>query len=44
MTFDDMATYNFRIWRDLIPDTSISGRIAAMNQGLTFLKEQFGGV
>lgn len=44
MTFDDMATYNFRIWRDMIPDTSMSGRIAAMSQGLTFLKEQFGGV
>lgn len=42
MTFDDMATYNFRIWRNLIDDVSVNGRIAEMKRGIQFLKEQFG--
>jgi D-psicose/D-tagatose/L-ribulose 3-epimerase len=40
-TFDDMATYNFRIWRDMIEDVSMEGRIEAMKNGILFLKEQF---
>lgn len=42
MTFDDMATYNFRMWRDMMEDTSVPARIEAMKQGILFLKEQFG--
>lgn len=42
VTFDDMATYNFRMWRDLIEDPSMSARIEAMKAGIMFLKEQFG--
>ena len=30
MTFDDMATYNFRMWRDMMEDTSVPARIEAM--------------
>jgi len=41
MTFDDMATYNFRMWRNLMEDTSMDARIAAMRNGITFLKQQF---
>ena len=41
-TFDDMATYNFRMWRNLVEDTSMENRIACMKQGIAFLKEQFG--
>jgi len=40
-TFDDMATYNFRIWRDLTDGTSMEDRIEAMKNGILFLKEQF---
>ena len=43
VTFDDMATYNFRMWRDLIKDTSMAGRIRAMRDGLVFLRRQFEG-
>ena len=42
MTFDDMATYNFRMWRDMMEDTSVPARFEAMKQGILFLKEQFG--
>lgn len=42
VTFDDMATYNFRMWRDLIEDPSMPARIEAMKAGIVFLKEQFG--
>lgn len=42
VTFDDMATYNFRMWRDLIADPSMPARIEAMKAGIVFLKEQFG--
>lgn len=42
MTFDDMATYNFRMWRDQMEDPSLEARIAAMRDGIVFLKEQFG--
>lgn len=42
MTFDDMSTYNFRMWRDLMQDTSLPARIQAMRCGIAFLKEQFG--
>lgn len=44
MTFDDMATYNFRMWRDQMDDPSLQARIAAMRAGIEFLKEQFGEV
>ncbi len=42
MTFDDMATYNFRMWRDQMADPSLDARIEAMRTGIAFLKEQFG--
>ena len=38
MTFDDMATYNFRMWRDMMEDTSVPARIEAMKNGILFLK------
>ena len=41
-TFDDMATYNFKMWRDLVEDVSMEGRIRKMAEGINFLKEQFG--
>lgn len=42
LAFDDFFTsYNMRMWRDLIDDTSIEGRIAAMKNGIAFLKKQF---
>ena len=39
--FDDAITYNMRMWRDLIPDTTLEGRIAALKNGIAFLKKQF---
>lgn len=42
VAFEDMGTYNFRLWRNLIDDTSMEGRIRAMRDGLGFLREQFG--
>ena len=41
-TFDDMATYNFKMWRDLVTDVSMENRIKLMRDGIGFLKEQFG--
>jgi len=41
LAFDDAATHNMRMWRDLIPDTTIEGRIDAMKKGIAFLKKQF---
>lgn len=40
MAFDS-AAYNLRMWRDQMPDTSMEARIAAMRQGLDFLRAQF---
>ena len=42
ISFDDMATYNFRSWRDLREDVSLPARIRAMRDGIVFLKQQFG--
>lgn len=39
--FDDMASYNFRIWRDMTEDITMEKRIDAMRNGISFLKEQF---
>ncbi|HBP39252.1 MAG TPA: hypothetical protein DD640_11055, partial [Clostridiales bacterium] len=41
MAFDDDASYNLRMWRNQMEDTSLEARIAAMKQGIIFLKEQF---
>jgi len=41
MAFDGEASYNLRQWRDSMPDTSMAARIAAMRQGIIFLKDQF---
>jgi len=41
LAFDDAATHNMRMWRDLIPDTGVEARIAAMKNGIAFLKKQF---
>lgn len=38
---DDEATYDMRMWRNLLPDVSLEARIEAMRQGLEFLKTQF---
>ncbi len=42
VAFDDEASYNLRVWRNLIDDTSIESRIEAMKKGILFLKDQFG--
>ncbi len=42
MCFDDNSSYNLRQWRDHLQDTSLPSRIAAMQQSILFLKEQFG--
>ncbi len=42
MVFDDDASYNLRMWRNLMEDVSMEARIEAMKQGILFLKEQFG--
>lgn len=41
MKFDDEASYNLRMWRNLMEDVSMEARIEAMRQGILFLKEQF---
>ena len=41
LAFDDASSYNMRMWRDQIADTSITGRINEMKKGIAFLKEQF---
>lgn len=41
--FDNETSYNLRMWRDLLPDLSMEGRIEAMRRGLLFLREQFEG-
>ena len=42
IAYDDIDAYNMRLWRDLIADTSLSGRIEELRKGVLFLKEQFG--
>jgi D-psicose/D-tagatose/L-ribulose 3-epimerase len=41
LAFDDAGSYNMRMWRDLIPDTTIEGRITALRNGIAYLKKQF---
>jgi len=41
VAFDSPATYNMRMWRNLVEDVSLEGRIEAMKKGLAFLREQF---
>ena len=41
VAFDDAASYNLRLWRDLITDTSVDARIQAMKAGIEFLKKSF---
>jgi D-psicose/D-tagatose/L-ribulose 3-epimerase len=41
VAFDDEGSYNMRMWRDQIADTSIEGRITELKRGIAFLKEQF---
>ncbi len=43
VTFDEEATYPMRMWRDLLPDNSIEGRIEAMRKGLSYIRNQFEG-
>lgn len=42
LAFDDEASYNMRMWRDLIEDTSLEGRMEAVKRGIEFVKAQFG--
>ncbi|WP_343209334.1 sugar phosphate isomerase/epimerase family protein [Anaerolentibacter hominis] len=35
------ATYSMRMWRDLIGDTSLTGRLVALRQGLDFIRRKF---
>ena len=42
VAFDDEASYNLRMWRNLLPDASMEMRIRAMRDGISFLKRQFG--
>ena len=44
VNFDDGATYNFRLWRDLIPENTMEYKIDLMRNGLAYIKEQFEGV
>jgi D-psicose/D-tagatose/L-ribulose 3-epimerase len=42
LAFDnDITSHNMRMWRDLIPDTTMEGRITAMKSGIAYLKKQF---
>jgi len=42
IAFDDFFTsHNMRMWRNLVPDTSIEGRVAVLKNGIAFLKKQF---
>jgi len=43
LAFDDFIfSHNMRMWRNLIEDTTVEGRIDALKNGITFLKKQFG--
>ena len=44
VSFDGPSTYNMRMWRDLMPDLGKEARIAAMKEGLAYIKRQFEGV
>ncbi|MBR0152960.1 MAG: sugar phosphate isomerase/epimerase [Lachnospiraceae bacterium] len=41
LAFEGAGSYNMRMWRDQIEDTSLDGRLDALYHGLNYLREQF---
>lgn len=44
VSFDGPSTYNMRMWRDLTSDFKKEMRIEAMQNGLTYIRGQFGQI
>lgn len=38
---EEMYSYNFRLWRDLLPDHALAARLNALKNGIHFLQKQF---
>ncbi|WP_343210669.1 sugar phosphate isomerase/epimerase family protein [Anaerolentibacter hominis] len=41
VAFEGEATYNLRMWRNLLPDISLESRLNALREGLCYIRAQF---